>query len=131
MNMQLYAQCFFIALLGSLLQTTFKMRSMQIKAKLANLEFSVKQYLKDDWIVLSGNIITIIMCLFFISEVTNIKPEVMDYLKIGFAFIGYTGSDVLNRVFSVANKKLNSAIDYKTNIADGATGNLEKPTPTK
>ena len=52
-------------------------------------------------------------------------------IKIGFAFIGYTGSDVLNRVFSVANKKLNSAIDYKTNIADGATGNLEKPTPTK
>lgn len=131
MSIQLYLQCFLIALLGSLLQTTFKMRSLQIKAKLANLEFSITQYFKDDWIVMSGNIITIILCLFFTDEVINIKPEVIDYLKIAFAFVGYTGSDILNRVFSVANKKLNSAIDYKTNIADEATGNLGTPTPTK
>jgi hypothetical protein len=131
MSLTLYLQCFVIALLGGLLQTSFKMRSLQIKAKLANLEFSIKQYLKDDWIVIGGNLITIFLCLFFVDEILNIKPEAIDYLKLGFAFVGYTGSDILNRVFSVANKKLNSAIDYKTTIADEATGNTDKPTPTK
>lgn len=108
---------------------TFKMRSMQIKARLANVEFSLKSYLQDDWIVIVGNVVTVLICLFVTGEVVSLKPEIIFYLRMGFVFIGYTGSDILNRIFSVANKKLNSAIDYKTTQADAASGNLDKPTP--
>jgi hypothetical protein len=42
--------------------------------------------------------------------------------------VGYTGSDIASRIFGVVNKKINSAIDYKTTVADQATGDTEAPT---
>jgi hypothetical protein len=41
------------------------------------------------------------------------------------------GTDVLLKLFGVVNKRLNTAIDYKTTEADKATGNLDNPTPAE
>jgi hypothetical protein len=129
MTTQLYLQCFIVAILGSLLQSGLKIKSIQDKARKANVVFNPWSYFKDDWLSLSLSVLTIIMFLFFVEEFANFSEVVMQYLKFGFAFIGYTGSDIISRIFSVANKRINDAIDYKTTIADEATGTKDKPTP--
>lgn len=126
-----YLQCLAVALLGMILQALLKIKSMQDKAKKANVQFSAKEYLFDDWVSHLASFVTIIMCLFFIADFTRFFAKSDEYMKLGFAFIGYTGSDVMSRIFSVVNKRINDAIDYKTNIADKASGTTENPTPTK
>jgi len=126
-----YAILFFIAFLGMLLQMLLKAKSIQDKAKKANLEFSFKEYFLDDWLSHSVSLVTIIMFMFFITEAINFNALVAKYLKIGFAFVGYSSSDIASRIFSVVNKRVNNAIDYKTTQADEANGTVGKPTPTK
>jgi hypothetical protein len=110
------------------LHTALKLKSLQDKARLANVEFKVFQYFKNDWLSITASVLTVVMFLFFIDNILVWKPAVADYLKIGFAFVGYTGSDIASRIFGVVNKKINSAIDYKTTVADQATGDTEAPT---
>jgi len=126
-----YAILFFIAFLGMLLQMLLKAKSIQEKAKKANLQFSFKEYFLDDWLSHGVSFVTIIMFLFFTTEFINFNKIVADYLKIGFAFIGYSSADIASRIFSVVNKRVNNAIDYKTTQADEANGTVDKPTPTK
>ncbi len=119
----MYLQCFAVAIIGWALHTSLKLRSIQIKSKAANLEFKVRDYFNDDWLVIISCFLTIILFLLFIDEVFNINEKIIEYVKIGFGFVGYTGSDIASRLFSLADKKINSVIDYKTNIADG----MEQP----
>lgn len=126
-----YAILFFLALLGMVLQMLLKARSIQDKAKKANLIFSFREYFLDDWLSHAVSITTIVMFLFFVTEFINFSAIVADYLKVGFAFVGYSSADIASRIFSVVNKRVNSAIDYKTTQADEANGTLDKPTPTK
>ena len=123
MNFKLYAVCFAVALLGMLLQTILKMKSLQDKAKVANMEYNPYSYFKQDWLSISASLVTIILFLFFVDNILKWKPAVVDYIKIGFAFVGYTGSDIASRIFGVVNKRINSVIDAKTDIAD----NKENP----
>jgi hypothetical protein len=129
MTLQLYLECFAVALVGMALHTVLKLKSLQDKARKANVEFKIWQYFKNDWLSISASILTVILFLFFIDNITKWKPQATDYLTVGFGFLGYTGSDVASRLFSVVNKKINNAIDYKTTVADEQTGNLESPTP--
>jgi hypothetical protein len=128
MTYQLYLICFVVAIVGMALHTSLKLKSLQDKARLANVEFKVFQYFKNDWLSITASVLTIIMCLLFVDNILKWKPQAADYLKIGFAFVGYTGSDIASRLFGVVNKKINLAIDYKTTVADQATGDLETPT---
>lgn len=129
MTLQLYLECFAVAIIGMALHTVLKMKSLHEKARLANVEFKLNQYFKNDWLSITASVLTIIMFLFFIDSIIKWKPAVSNYLRVGFAFVGYTGSDVASRLFSVVNKKINSAIDYKTTVADESMGNAESPTP--
>jgi hypothetical protein len=61
------------------------------------------------------------MFLLFIDNVLKWKPALIDFLKIFFAFVGYTGSDIASRLFGVLNTKINSVIDQKANALDGTT----------
>lgn len=129
MTFYLYLQLFVVALVGMALHTALKMKSLQDKARLANVQFKLRNYFAQDWLSITASILTIIMFLFFIDNILHWKPQAMQYLKIGMAFVGYSGSDIASRLFSVVNKKINNAIDYKTTAADMATGNTEAPTP--
>ena len=120
-----------ISLLGMGLQMLLKARSIQEKARKANVVFSFKEYLFDDRISHGVSLITIALFMFFITEAINFNPIVADYLKLGFGFIGYSSADIASRIFSVVNKRVNNAIDYKTTQADEANGTADKPTPTK
>lgn len=129
MTLTMYITCFAVALVGMALHTALKLKSLQDKARLANVEFKVVQYFKNDWLSITASTLTVIMFLFFIDNLLKWKPQAADYLKVGFAFVGYTGSDIASRLFGVVNKKINTAIDYKTTMADKETGDLEAPTP--
>lgn len=129
MTYQLYLQLFAVAIIGMALHTVLKMKSLHDKAKKANVEFKLSQYFKDDWLSITASVLTIILFLFFIDSILKWRPGVADYLTILFGFLGYTGSDIASRLFSVVNKKINSAIDYKTTIADVQTGDTQAPTP--
>lgn len=126
-----YLVLFFIAFLGMLLQMLLKIKSIQDKARKANVIFSVREYLLDDWVSHSISIVTIIMFMFFITEAVTFNAVVAKYLKLGFAFVGYSSADIASRIFSVVNRRVNTAIDYKTTIADEANGTTDNPTPTK
>ena len=123
MSTIMYLQCFAVAFIGWALHTSLKLRSIQVKSKAANLEFKIGDYFSDDWLVIISCFLTIILFLLFIDEVFSINEKIIEFVKIGFGFVGYTGSDVASRLFSLADKKINSVIDYKTNIADG----IEQP----
>lgn len=131
MTLSLYLQCFVVAVIGWALQTTLKMRSLQVKAKAANVQFKPTDYFKDDWLSITAAFLTIVLFLLFVSEILDWQAWVISYVKIGFAFVGYTGSDIASRLFSVVNTRINAAIDYKTTISDTQTGTLDKPTPAK
>lgn len=129
--MIIYLIWFAIGLCGIVLQVLIKMKSLEIKARKANLKFSVLEYIKEDWLSLSASIVTLIMCLFLIDEVFKFSDKIINYVKWIFAFVGYTGSDIMTRIFGVMNRQLNDAIDHKTTIADEHTGNTDNPTPIK
>lgn len=118
MTFTLYLTCFGVALVGMALQTVLKMKSLQDKAGAANVEFKVRQYFQQDWLSITASVLTIVMFLLFLDNILKWKPVIVDYIKIGFAFVGYTGSDIASRLFGVVNKKINNVIDEKTNIAD-------------
>jgi hypothetical protein len=118
MTLSLYLTCFGVALVGMALQTVLKMKSLQDKARAANIEFKPMLYFKNDWLSITASVLTIVMFLLFLDNILKWKPVIVDYIKIGFAFVGYTGSDIASRLFGVVNKKINNVIDEKTNIAD-------------
>jgi len=118
MTIVMYLWCFLAVELGQALQVALKMKSISDKAKLSSLEFSTNSYFKDDkWGLIAG-LISNLAFLMFVDELVKIKPEIVDYLKFGFFFVGYTGSDIILRFMSVANKKINAGIDIKTTKAD-------------
>lgn len=119
MQFKLYLVCFIIALVGMALQIALKMKSLQDKSRAANIEFKPSQYFQQDWLSITASLLTIIMFLLFLDNILKWRPDIVNYVKIGFAFVGYTGSDIASRLFGVLNKKINNVIDTKTNISDG------------
>jgi hypothetical protein len=130
MTFKLYLVCFTVAIIGMLIQTVLKIKSIQDKANSGNIQFSPLTYFKKDWLSITGSLLTIILFLFFVDNILKWKPAVIDYIKIFFAFVGYTGSDIASRLFGVINKRINAAIDVKTNVSDAMTGDMGSPTPT-
>lgn len=118
MTLHLYLICFAIALIGMALHIALKMKSLQDKARAANVTFKVRQYFKDDWLSITASLLTILMFLMFVDNIMKWKPALVDFVKLFFAFVGYTGSDIASRLFGVLNTKINNVIDAKTNIAD-------------
>lgn len=129
MSYQLYLQCFMAAFLGWIISVCVKQASLMKKARVANVQFKASEYFTEDYWAIIATFAFIGVCLLSIEHVLNLKPTIMAYVSPGFAFVGYTGSDLALRLFSKANDKLNSAIDYKTTIADKQSGTLDAPTP--
>jgi hypothetical protein len=123
----LLLQFFAIALLGSLIHASLKLRSLQQKAKVGNAgAFNAWQYMKEDVFAHVAAFATILLALFFAADTLHhltllIGNDVRAMLIVKgiFAFVGYSGSDVASRLFGAASKRLNTIIDQKTNIADG------------
>lgn len=129
MDYSVYVNSAAIGVLGTLLSLIVIGQSLSRKAKLANVVFNFGQFLKDDWLTPIGSLTMIAMALIVLQYVPADKYHPLIIMAF-FATAGYTGSDLASRFFSVANKKINAAIDYKTTEADRMSGNSDAPTPT-
>lgn len=118
MTPQLYITCFLVALIGMALQTALKMKGLQDKANLAGIEYKMSYYFKQDWLSITASLLTIALCLFLVTDILNWRPDIINYIKVGFGFVGYTGSDIASRIFGVVNKRINNIIDLKTTVSD-------------
>lgn len=127
MSLSMYVICFCIGVLGIVFHVILKIKSISDKAKLSHVEFNVKGFFKDDVWGILASFVAIIAELLFIDEVLHWNENIMNYIKFAFFFSGYVGSDILLRVMSFANKRVNAAIDYKTTKYDEANGTLDGP----
>lgn len=127
MNLPLPIACIFMGLLGLALSTLLILRSLSNKAKAANVVFTTAGYFKADWFTPVASLVSILMAFILLPYAPkNWSPAISLLL---FGTVGYMGSDIMSRVFSVVNKRINAAIDYKTTISDTATNTLDAPTP--
>lgn len=113
-----YIECLVAGLLGMCLHLVVKIRGIKARAKVANENFDIASYLKDDCMAIASSFVTVLIFLLILDEVLGIKPAVRPYLKFGFIFVGFTGSSILISVLGTAQDKLNKVIDIKTDIAD-------------
>lgn len=117
-------------LIGMILQMLMKAKSIQDKAKLANIQFKFMEYFTADWI---SHVISITAVMLFMvlvrRRVLDIPQNLYELVLGASATVGYSGADIVSRFFSATNKKVNAAIDFKTTKSDVSDG-VDPNTPT-
>jgi hypothetical protein len=120
MTFETYLWCFLAGLLGLLFHLfAIKIPSVKTSSKVANLPFSYRQYFQDDLAGILGSLLAVLVFLIVLDELVAIKPIILPFLKIGFVFVGISGSAILIKILGRAQKKINDVIDEKTDKADG------------
>lgn len=114
--MSLHIELALIAFLGMLISVLMKYKSLYTKAEAANVSLPFGTYLKQDWIALTISIATIIMALLMLDNIVNLHVNAMNWVKFVFSFVGYASNDLILRLGSAANKKLNNIINAETGI---------------
>lgn len=130
MTHEIYYQCVLACLIGNLLHIAFKVRSLAVDHKIANLQFSVGKYIKDDKWALIVDAASSFALVYLADEWLDFDERILGKIKSIFVFVGFTGSYVVLQVMSVAKRKFRSAVDFKTNKSDELDGTLGAPTPT-
>ncbi len=114
-----YLTYFFCGLLGISIMVLVKLRALKERSKIANTEFSVISYFKDDLITLLLALVSLLVLLIGGKYIAKYKPDWSDWLWLLFVLWGYAGTSILLAFFSKAEAKINRVIDIKTDIADG------------
>ena len=113
-------ECFIAGLLGLLFHVfVIKLPAVKKRSEAANLPFTLSAYLKADWLALSSSVLTIVIGVFILDEITQYRPSILEWVKFFFIFIGYTGSSILQAALGRFDKATREVVDIKTNIADG------------
>lgn len=117
-------------LIGMVLQMLMKAKSIQDKARLANVEFKFFEYFTQDWVSHLISVVAIMLFMVLVRRrLMDIPQNLYELVLAASATVGYSGADVVSRFFSATNKKVNAAIDHKTSQSDAADGTLSTPTP--
>lgn len=130
MTHELYFQCVIACLIGNIIHIAFKVRSLAVDHKVANLQFSLGTYLKDDKWALIVDALSSFGLVFVADEWLDMDPRILSKIKTIFILVGFSGSYVILQLMSVAKSKFRKSVDWKTNLADKETGTLDAPTPT-
>jgi hypothetical protein len=131
MTISLYINCLAIAILGLIISMLMQMKSLSDKAKSANVIFIPKTYFQKEWISILIAIAIISLWLILLPAIAGLEPKYEKYFKIFSLPMGYMGTDIVLKFLGLINKKINSAIGYKSNIADKETGTTNEPTPAE
>lgn len=112
MDTQTYTQCLIAGLLGILFHlVAFKLPAIKKRSNAAGVDFSITNYLKDEWLALASSVLSVIIFTYLIDELVKFKPQVAEYLKFFFLLFGYTGSSILQSILGKADKYLNEMIN--------------------
>lgn len=124
--MNLHVELGVIAFIGMIISVLLKYKSLRAKADAANVSLSLRNYLKQDWIALTVSVLTIISALLMLDNIVNLHVNAINWMKFLFSFVGYASNDLILRLGSAANKKLNNIINMesgyratKINIEEG------------
>lgn len=107
-----------IGILGILGHSVMKADSLMKDAKVANMHYTVKNYLKDDWAGISLSFIWLLVWLMIWEEPARKYPGMLDWIRLTFLISGMLGSYIFQTLFSKGKKKIRSVVDEKTDIAD-------------
>lgn len=110
--------CMVLAILGVACHTLLKANGLKSDAKVANLEFSFKEYLLNDWISITLSILAGIAWVFLFDEAARNYPDIQNWLRGSFFVVGLSGSYLIQRLSNKTKKAINKAVDVKTDIAD-------------
>lgn len=117
MSANIYLICVIMYVLGIFLHLFWiKIPSLKKKAAMASCQFSLLDWWKTDYNVILGNAVFGAMLLFGLKELILWKPNVADYVKWFFAFMGTFGNSVAMAKFGKFEKTLNGIIDDKLKI---------------
>jgi L-cystine uptake protein TcyP (sodium:dicarboxylate symporter family) len=126
--MDLHIEVTLLALLGLALQLLLKYKSLKDKATKSNVALNFWEFVKQDFLSILATIVMIIIFVFVLDDIVNLHVKAIYWVKFLFVFAGYTGSDLILRLFGVTNRKLNNIIDKETgqsmdkiNIEEGKT----------
>lgn len=119
MTQSLYLQCVAMYILGQALHLfVIKIPSVKKRDRAANLEFSFKEYWKQEWNIIIGNQVLGAVVIIGLDQLVAWKPFILDYVKWFFVAVGAVGSTVIMSKFSTYEKKVLNIVDVKTNVAD-------------
>lgn len=131
--MNIYLTYGLISLIGTAISVVVIAANQSSKAKQNNIAFPWKTFFGVDLMIkIAGSLLTALLILTWLPPVFKVYAgyKYLDILvRILMAVAGYSGSDLANRLFSVANNRVNAAISYKTNQTDIANGTIDVPTP--
>lgn len=115
----IFIDCFIGGVIGILCHVfLLKLPALKKRAEKANAYFSISGYFKNDWLTLVGSLLTVVVAIFVLDELLAFRPSIEKWLKFSFVFIGYTGSSILQGIFSKTDSKIQQIVDTKTNKAD-------------
>jgi len=120
----------FAAVIGALLHVFIKARELKLTTTKHNIEFKFREYFVGDWLSHIISILVIMLYILFINKrLDHITLNLYEILLATSATVGYSGDHLASKFFSASTKKIESAIDYKTSLADKASGTTDAPTP--
>lgn len=122
MTREQYIWCVSMFIMGQLLHLFLsKIPALMKRAKVANYQFKISDYWKEEWYIVIGTQIFGAMTIIGIDEIAHWKPDVVDYVKWFFAGLGYFFSSVIIKWLGTYEKKLLKIINIKTDISDGVS----------
>jgi hypothetical protein len=123
MTTSLYIQCVAMFILGQAAHLfLIKIPAVKARCRAANKPFTWKEWWNCDWNVVIGTQIIGALFIIGLDQFLNWKPQVLDYIKWFFAFVGASGSAIAMAKWSQYEKGLTALLDIKSNVSDAVTG---------
>lgn len=120
--MHIYIQYALMFLLGQVVHLlSVTIPSLKSKSSANNHTFDLSSWWKEDWNIIVATNALGIMAMVGLDELLNWKPDVAEYIRWGFALLGFCGSAITMRL-SKYEKKIMAFLDIKANIADASVG---------
>lgn len=119
-----------VGAIGIALHVLIKARELKSSAVKHNIQFKWMDYFVGDWLSHIISILIFVLWIFFIKRRLHIvSDDFFEVLLGASATVGYSGDQLASKFFSATTKRIEAAIDYKTTLADKASGTESLPTP--
>lgn len=106
-----YLIYFSVAFLGVFIHCCIKANSLMVDAKRLKVDFTVKDYLSKDFLGISLSIAMIFVWLLIFPEVANVKPNILNFVRVSFFAIGLFGSVLIQAIFNKGKAYIRTKID--------------------